>query len=208
MSPRAARMASVGATCGRRHRRDPGEVDAERGDGPEAVGAQQRAVPRDRSAPVVAHDDRGVDPARVEQADDVADQVELGVLVDARGHVGGAVAPLVGCEHVVPGVAQHAAAGGATSTSTRGSRGTARRQVRRRARLRRRACECRWCRRAGGGSCQCSVLGPVEIGRRVVGEVGAAERGGVGQRQVHVGLLLEAERQLSARGSRARDRRR
>ena len=41
-------------------------------------------------------------------------------------------------------------------------------------------------------------LGPVEVGRRVVGEVGAAERGGVGQRQVHVGLLLEAERRAGA----------
>ena len=81
-------------------------MDAERGDGAEAVGAQQRAVPRDRTAPVVADDDRGVDAARVEQADDVADEMELRVLVDARGHVGGAVAALVGREHVVAGVTQ------------------------------------------------------------------------------------------------------
>ena len=64
-------------------------------------------MPRDRGAPVVAHDDRGVDAARVEQADDVAHEMELRVLIDGRGHVGGAVAPLVGSEHVVPGLAQH-----------------------------------------------------------------------------------------------------
>ena len=45
-------------------------------------GRRSAAVPRHRAAPVVAHDDRGVDAARVEQADDVADEMELGVLVD------------------------------------------------------------------------------------------------------------------------------
>src|SRR4051794_13737522 len=37
------------------------------------------------------------------------------------------------------------------------------------------------------------LLGPVEVGGRVAGEVGTPERRGVGKGEVHVGLLLDAD---------------
>ena len=86
--------------------------------------------------------------------------------VDRARAVGGAVATLVGREHVVPGVTQRLqlvaprvpALGEAVAEHDRGP------VVR--ARLRRRACECRWCRRAGGGSCRapCSARSRSAVG--------------------------------------------
>ena len=52
-------------------------------------------------------DDHGSFDARsIEQADEISHQVQLGVRVDVVGHVGLAVAPLIGGDHVVPGRAE------------------------------------------------------------------------------------------------------
>ena len=65
---------------GRAHGRARPERDAQADDGAEAVGPQQRSVPGDRRAPVVAGDHRLSLAERVEQADHVADQVQERVL--------------------------------------------------------------------------------------------------------------------------------
>ena len=87
-------------------RRDPAPVHAERGDRVETVGPEQRGVPRHRRAPIVADDRGALDAERVEQPDQVADQVELGVLPDLGGHVGLPVAALVGRDRVEAGLPQ------------------------------------------------------------------------------------------------------
>ena len=74
----------------------------------EPIGPEQRRVPRHRRAPVVPDDRCAFDAEGVEHPDDVADEVELGVLVDPARHVGLAVAALVGRDRVVPGVAEGA----------------------------------------------------------------------------------------------------
>ena len=74
----------------------------------EAVGPQQRGVPRHRAAPVVADDDGGVD-RRARRAARRGRRRGAAACTPRPGrHVGGAVAALVGREHVVPGVAQRA----------------------------------------------------------------------------------------------------
>ena len=64
------------------------------------------AVPGHRRAPVVAHDHGLFDACCVEHAHEVTDQMQLGVGADVVGHVGLAVPALIGCEHVVAGVAE------------------------------------------------------------------------------------------------------
>jgi hypothetical protein len=51
----------------------------------------------------VPHDRRRLVSERVQQSDDIADHVELGVLIDAFRFVGLAVAPLVRRHNVVAG---------------------------------------------------------------------------------------------------------
>ena len=127
----------------------------------EAIRPQQRGVPCDRRAPVVAGDDRGRLAERVEQPDHVADQMEQRVLVDRLRRVGLAVAAHVGRHRVVAGIGQRRAAGAATSTSTRGSRGTASRAGPSPAR--RRACGCRWSRRSGASISSAQSVRPLAV---------------------------------------------
>ena len=72
----------------------------------EPVGAQQRGVPGDRGAPVMAGDDRRLGPQRVEHAHHVAHQMEQGVLVDGLWALGLAVAAHVGGDGAVAGLRQ------------------------------------------------------------------------------------------------------
>ena len=51
-------------------------------DAAKPVGAQERGVPGHRRAPIVAGDDRLVDPERIEESDHVADEVKERVLFD------------------------------------------------------------------------------------------------------------------------------
>ena len=78
----------------------------------------------------MAGDDRGGGVEDIEEADDVADEMELRVLIDRLGGIGLPVAALVGRNDVVARVAERADAGVATSTSSPESRGTARRAAR------------------------------------------------------------------------------
>ena len=72
------------------------ERDTEADHAAEAVGAQQRCMPRHRRAPVVTGDDRLLGTQGVEQTDHVADQMKERVLVDRLGAIGPAVAAHVG----------------------------------------------------------------------------------------------------------------
>ncbi len=90
----------------RRTRRNASPVHAERGDGVEAVGPEQRRVPGHRRAPVVPDDRSALDPERVEQPHEVTDQVELRVLGHLAGHVGLPVATLVGRDRMEAGLSQ------------------------------------------------------------------------------------------------------
>ena len=60
-------------------------MHAEGGNRIEAVGPEQRGVPCHRRAPVVADHRGALDTDRVEQPDQIADQVELGVLPTSGG---------------------------------------------------------------------------------------------------------------------------
>lgn len=72
------------------------ERHAEADDGVEAVQSQQRRIPGDDRAPVVADDDGGGGFKGVEKAHHVADQMKKRVLVDRFGPIALAVAPHVG----------------------------------------------------------------------------------------------------------------
>ena len=66
----------------------------------EAIGAQQRGVPRYRSSPVVTGDHSLLSTQRIEQTDHVANQMQKRVLVDRLGTIGPAVTAHVGCDDV------------------------------------------------------------------------------------------------------------
>src|SRR3954468_22665231 len=52
-------------------------------------------MPGDRAAPVMPDDRRRIDPERIQQTDQIADEMELAVRLDLRRRVGLAVAPLI-----------------------------------------------------------------------------------------------------------------
>ena len=68
---------------------------------------QQRGVPHDHGAPVVADEHRLLDADVVEQADKVAGQRMDVVVLDGIGSAGAAVPALVGGEHVIAGVREN-----------------------------------------------------------------------------------------------------
>jgi hypothetical protein len=70
------------------------------------VGPHQGGLPGDGCAPVVTDDHGRALAQRVDQADDVTDEVVNRVVVDAFRLVGLPVAPLVGRHHVVAGVGE------------------------------------------------------------------------------------------------------
>ena len=88
------------------HRRAWSERYAERDHAPEAIRAEQRRVPRHRSAPVVAYDHRVIFPQRVEQPHHIASQMKQRVLVDRLRGVGLAVAAHVRRHRMVAGFGQ------------------------------------------------------------------------------------------------------
>src|SRR5919201_271193 len=62
----------------------------------EPIGPHQRRVPRDGRAPIVAGDDRGGGAERVEQSDEIADEMQQRVGLDRVRPIGVAIAALVG----------------------------------------------------------------------------------------------------------------
>jgi hypothetical protein len=82
------------------------EGDAQAGDGEDAIGAEEAEVPGGRGAPVMA-DDEGAGLAEgVEEGDEVADDVQGGVVVDGRRGVGAAAAAEVGRDDAEAGVGE------------------------------------------------------------------------------------------------------
>ena len=111
---------------GRRTRGAAGqERHAEADDSAHAVGTQQRGMPGDRRAPVVAGHHGRLRAEGVDQPDDIADQVQEGVL--RRWPRGGRSGRSRACRARRRGSRPRPApaAGAATSTRTRGSRGRA-----------------------------------------------------------------------------------
>ena len=78
----------------------------ERDDAGDTVRIAHGRLPHDIAAPVVADDDRLVDPKMVEDSDDVAGQTVDGIGLDLRRTVARAVAPLVERDGAKTGLAQ------------------------------------------------------------------------------------------------------
>ena len=76
-------------------------------DRPDPAGMQQRGVPYDHGAPVVADEHRLLHADLIEQGDKVAGQRMDVVVLDGVGSAGAAVPALVGGEHVIAGVREN-----------------------------------------------------------------------------------------------------
>ena len=70
------------------------------------IGAHERSMPGDVSAPVVADQDRLLLPKRIEQANQVTNQVEKRVRGDVRGLIGLTVAAQVGGDDMIASLSQ------------------------------------------------------------------------------------------------------
>ena len=90
----------------RRHLRAGQRRDAQRGDGRDSVGVQQRRIPHHDGTPVVANPDGALGADVVEQADDVGGQLVNVVGLDRIRTRRAAVAALIGSQHVVAGVGE------------------------------------------------------------------------------------------------------
>src|SRR5581483_6663798 len=92
------RVLVLGHQRRRRHRaakRPRPERRTESNHAPETIRAQQCGLPGDRRADVVAGNDRLLDTECVEQADDVADEMQHGVFLDTLGAIAAAIAAQV-----------------------------------------------------------------------------------------------------------------
>ena len=110
----------------RRRQRRPRRVrHAQRGDGGKALWIEQRAVPRDRRAPVVADDDGGALAERIEHADGIRRVVLHRVCVDGLGGVACGRSRGRPARRRDSPPRRARGAGDARSTTTPGSRGSA-----------------------------------------------------------------------------------